>query len=243
MNTNWITPDWPLPSAIHAAVTLRSDGVSSGGYASFNLAAHVGDEADAVARNRALLRERLALPGEPVWLQQVHGNRVIRADRAVGLEAADASVTNETGVVCVVLTADCLPVLFCGDDGQVIAAAHVGWRGLKDGIIASTLAAMGSKRCSVWLGPAIGPDCFEVGDDVRAAFVDDDPRQAAAFSPHGNGKWLADIYALARRQLTDLGVESIYGGGYCTVTDVQRFYSFRRDGAVSGRMASLIWRC
>lgn len=242
MSRNWIRPDWPLPANIHAAVTLRTGGVSAGGYSSLNVADHVGDAPDAVAQNRAVVREQLALPSEPVWLKQVHGTRVIFADRAVGVEEADASVTAQSDVVCVVMTADCLPVLFCGDDGEVIGAAHAGWRGLKDGIIPKTLQTMNCKSYSVWLGPAIGPDRFEVGDDVRDAFAADDPQQASAFRPHGDGKWLADIYALARRQLANLGVDNVFGGGYCTVSDADRFFSYRRDGAVSGRMASLIWR-
>lgn len=242
MSRHWIRPDWPLPANIHAAVTLRTGGVSAGGYSSLNVADHVGDDPDAVAQNRSIVREQLALPGEPVWLKQVHGTRVIFADRAAGVEEADASVTALSDVVCVVMTADCLPVLFCGDDGEVIGAAHAGWRGLKDGIIPKTLETMNCKSCSVWLGPAIGPDRFEVGDDVRDAFVADDPQQAPAFRPHGDGKWLADIYALARRQLANLGVDNVFGDGYCTVSDADRFFSYRRDGAVSGRMASLIWR-
>lgn len=184
----------------------------------------------------------LQLPTEPVWMQQVHGTRVIQADLAQGLEQADASFTDRIGTVCVVLTADCLPVLFCGNGGNVIAAAHAGWRGLQAGIIKQTVAAMRCREVSAWLGPAIGPERFEVGDEVRAAFVCDNTKASVAFKGNGPGKWLADLYALARLQLTELGIEQVYGGNYCTVSDARRFYSYRRDGAVTGRMASLIWR-
>ena len=239
---NWIKPDWPLPAHIHAAVTLRSGGVSLGGYASLNPADHVHDDPVHVQTNRQIIRDRLQLPAEPVWLQQVHGIRVVKADQVQEREQADASFTDQAGIVCAVLTADCLPVLFCGDDGAVIAAAHAGWRGLQAGVIAETLSAMRSRQVSVWLGPAIGPDNFEVGDEVRDAFVNDNPKAERAFKVNGPGKWLADIYQLARLQLAELGVEQIHGGGHCTVADARCFYSYRRDGAKTGRMASLIWR-
>lgn len=239
---NWIKPDWPLPAQVHAATTLRSGGISVGAYASLNPAGHVNDDPAHVQANRRRIRNMLRLPAEPVWLQQVHGIRVIKADQADGLEQADASFSDQDRTVCVVLTADCLPVLFCGDAGQVIAAAHAGWRGLQAGVIKQTVAAMNCREISAWLGPAIGPAHFEVGDDVRSAFVCDSPKARDAFIEHGSGKWLADIYRLARLQLTELGIEQIYGGNYCTVSDAQRFYSYRRDGATTGRMASLIWR-
>ncbi|WP_150046362.1 MULTISPECIES: peptidoglycan editing factor PgeF [Methylomonas] len=239
---NWIRPDWPLPSTVQAATTLRDGGVSLGCYASLNPADHVGDNPEHVARNRELIREGLGLPGEPVWLQQVHGVRVVKADQTIGLECADASYTDRAGVVCAVLTADCLPVLFCGDRGEVIAAAHAGWRGLQAGVIGQTLLAMQCRDVSVWLGPAIGPAHFEVGDEVRTAFVDSDPVHSAAFRAVAPGKWLADLYGLARQQLRALGVDAVYGGGDCTVADGSRFFSYRRDGTRTGRMASLIWR-
>jgi hypothetical protein len=239
---NWIKPDWPLPPQVHAATTLRSGGVSVDGYASLNPAAHVNDDPAHVQGNRRIIKSMLRLPAEPVWLQQVHGVDVVKADQATSQTEADASFTDRAGIVCAVLTADCLPVLFCGDEGAVIAAAHAGWRGLRAGVIGQTLSAMNCRQVSVWLGPAIGPDNFEVGDEVRTAFMADMPKAAAAFKAHGYGKWLADIYHLARLQLADLGVEHIHGGGYCTVADAQRFYSYRRDGAATGRMASLIWR-
>jgi polyphenol oxidase len=239
---NRIKPDWPLPAHVHAAVTLRTGGVSTGGYASLNPAAHVNDDSGHVRTNRQIIRDRLQLPAEPVWLQQVHGVRVVKADEAASLEQADASFTDRAGTVCAVLTADCLPLLFCGDRGNVIAAAHAGWRGLQAGIIARTLEAMNCRDVTIWLGPAIGPENFEVGDEVRAAFVGENPKTASAFRAVQSGKWLADIYRLARTELAELGVDRIYGGNLCTVADSRRFYSFRRDGAVTGRMASLIWR-
>jgi len=184
----------------------------------------------------------LQLPAEPVWLQQVHGTRVVKADQAKGLEEADASFTDRSGIVCAVLTADCLPILFCGDNGEVVAAAHAGWRGLLAGVIKQTLSAMACREVSVWLGPAIGPKNFEVGDEVRAAFVHNNHKASKAFRNSLSGKWLADIYHLASIQLTEMGIDQIHGGNFCTVEDKQRFYSYRRDGAATGRMASLIWR-
>lgn len=239
---NWIKPDWQLPEGLHAAVTLRSGGVSQGLYASLNPASHVNDAADAVLTNRAMIKQMLALPAEPVWLQQVHGVDVVKADQVTDLLEADASFTDQSGVVCAVLTADCLPVLFCGDQGAVIGAAHAGWRGLQAGVIEQTIAAMNCRDLQVWLGPAIGPAHFEVGDEVREAFVSQNANASVAFSATQAGKWLADIYQLARIRLANLGVEQVYGGGLCTVSDAQRFYSYRRDGAATGRMASLIWR-
>lgn len=241
---SWIKPDWPLPVGVHAAVTVRDGGVSRGSYASLNPAAHVADDPAAVAENRQLIRQQLGLPSEPVWLQQVHGIDVIKADQASGSTPplADASYTDQAGSVCVVLTADCLPILFCSDDGERIAAAHAGWRGLQAGIIQQTLNALACAEISVWLGPAIGPQQFEVGDEVRQAFLDASAMHASAFAAAGQGKWLADIYRLARQQLHTLGIDRIYGGGLCTVSDAKRFYSYRRDGANTGRMASLIWR-
>lgn len=239
---NWIKPDWPLPAHVQAAVSLRRGGVSLGAYAGLNPATHVNDDPVHVKANRKILKDSLKLPSEPVWLQQVHGVRVVEADLAQGLEEADASFTRQAATVCTVLTADCLPVLFCGDQGSVVAAAHAGWRGLQAGIIGETLKAMNCREVTVWLGPAIGPDNFEVGDEVREAFVDVMPAAELAFRPALPGKWLADIYRLARLNLAAMGVDRVYGGDFCTVADPQRFYSYRRDGAATGRMASLIWR-
>lgn len=239
---NWIKPDWPLPSHVHAATTLRNGGVSSGSFASLNPADHVNDNLENVQTNRNIIKQMLQLPSAPVWLQQVHGIDVIKADQAQGAPEADASFTDQSGTVCVVLTADCLPVLFCGDHGEVIAAAHAGWRGLHAGILEQTLAAMNCRDVTVWFGPAIGPTRFEVGDEVRSAFIDVDSKAACAFIAASPGKWLANIYELARMRLNAQGITEIYGGNYCTVSDSHRFYSYRRDGTTTGRMASLIWR-
>ncbi len=239
---NWIQPDWPLPAHVHAAVTLRNGGVSGGAYASLNPAGHVNDDPAHVKANRQIIRDMLQLPAEPVWLAQVHGVRVVKADQAGDLETADASFTDRRNTVCAVLTADCLPVLFCGDDGDVVAAAHAGWRGLQAGVLQQTLQAMACRDVTVWLGPAIGPNHFEVGEEVLEAFCTGHAENSQAFKAQGSGKWLADIYRLARLQLAELGITCIYGGELCTVADPQRFYSYRRDGATTGRMASLIWR-
>ncbi len=243
MNPSWIIPDWPAPSNVRAVQTTRDGGVSVGAYATLNLGDHVGDDPLAVARNRALLRA--TLPAEPVWLKQVHGNIVADADRTVGVPEADAALARQPGKICVVMTADCLPLLLCDEAGTVVAAAHAGWRGLADGVVEATVKAMkvAPERLLVWLGPAIGPAAFEVGEEVRQAFMAHDPEAAKAFvprSPLAAQKWLADIYLLARQRLAMLGVKRVYGGGLCTYTDAQKFYSYRRDQA-TGRMASLIW--
>jgi hypothetical protein len=233
-------PEWPAPAGVHAFMTTRSGGVSRAPWDTFNLGDHVGDDPEDVAANRALLRERL--PGEPGWLKQVHSARVVELASAPTPEA-DASWTRHPGRVCAVLTADCLPVLFCDRDATVVAAAHAGWRGLAGGVLEATVAAMGVPRDRIvaWMGAAIGPQAFEVGDDVRQVFVNQDRGAAAAFVPQSApGKWLADIYALARLRLKAAGVDAVYGGGHCTFGDAERFFSYRRDGA-TGRMASLIW--
>ncbi len=238
---NWLEPEWPLPANVRAAATLRHGGVGAGAYASFNLAAHVNDNPEHVRENRALLKNRLDLPAEPVWLRQVHG--IAAVDAAVAMEPeADASYAAQAGVVCVVLTADCLPVLFCGDGGRVVAAAHAGWRGLAAGVLRETAAAMRCARISAWLGPAIGPERFMVGADVYLAFTQANPQAAAAFRAVSATHWLADIYHLARLDLAAAGVGEVYGGGFCTVSEAERFFSYRRDAGVTGRMASLIWR-
>lgn len=241
MPTNWLKPDWPAPVNVHAATTLRSGGVSAGVYARLNPATHVGDDHEHVQQNRVLIRRMLALPSEPVWLEQVHGNAVVQAEQVTGLPAADASFSHAAGVVCTVLTADCLPVLFCTRDGQTIAAAHAGWRGLLAGVLSNTLAAMQASDVLVWLGPAIGARCFEVGAEVRAAFVQKNVQFATAFIAQDATHYLADIYQLARIELSTAGACDIYGGGFCTVTEQERFFSYRRDKQ-TGRMATLIWR-
>lgn len=238
---NWIEPDWAAPANINAATTLRTGGVSTGGYASLNPAAHVGDRLEDVLENRARIRQVLQLPAEPVWLQQVHGARVVKAEDVDSAVQADASYSFQSGVVCAVLTADCLPLLLTNGQGTRIAAIHAGWRGLAAGIVENTLAAMEGDDVLVWLGPAIGPARFEVGADVRQVFLQKSQAFDSAFEPCSNRKWLADIYQLARITLNKRGVKRIFGGHFCTVTDRKRFYSYRRDGE-TGRMATLIWR-
>ncbi|MDR3390469.1 MAG: peptidoglycan editing factor PgeF [Sulfuriferula sp.] len=240
MSLKLITPDWPAPKTIRTLVTTRSDGVSQGAYKGLNLGDHVGDSWVDVAQNRTLVRE--ALPSEPHWLKQVHGTTVAYADRLKELVEADAAVAREMNTVCAVLTADCLPVLFCATDGSVVGAAHAGWRGLAAGVLEQTVAVMAHPPEGVmaWLGPAIGPTAFEVGDEVRQAFVAKLPLTASAFRSASPGKWLADIYQLARLRLQHMGVMQIYGGDFCTYREATRFYSYRRDG-VTGRMGSLIW--
>lgn len=240
INNNVLMPDWPAPKNIHALTTLRTGGVSTGCYANLNLATHVGDDLNAVTQNRNIIRETLALPAEPVWLQQVHSNIAINAAEVTSLPQADASYSHAANIVCTVMTADCLPLLVCSSDGKSVAAIHGGWRGLLDGIITNTINAMHTKDVLVWLGPAIGPDCFEVGTEVREAFVEKSAHFASAFKPQGD-RWLANIYQLARVELNTLGIDKIYGGDFCTVTEHERFYSYRRDKE-TGRMATLIWR-
>ena len=238
--THLITPDWPAPATVKALQTTRKGGVSVSPYASFNLGSHVGDNPLAVSRNRMLLAP--LLPSEPVWLNQTHGLTIVDVAQAGCLPEADASVSSHPGAVCVVMTADCLPILLCDEQGSVVGAAHAGWRGLCDGVIESTVNAMKvpAPTLMAWLGPAIGPTRFEVGYEVRAAFVAKQPQAAAAFMPVADGKWLADLYQLARLRLNALGVTRVYGGGLCTYSDPERFYSYRRDG-VTGRMGTFIW--
>jgi polyphenol oxidase len=237
-----LTPRWPAPPAIRALSTLRTGGVSGGEFASLNLGDHVGDKPADVAENRRRLREHCELPGDPRWLRQVHGVAVADLDDSPALMTADAALTRRAGVVCAILTADCLPVLFADDTGGCVAAAHAGWRGLLDGVLEATVAAMATPpaRLLGWLGPAIGPQRFEVGDEVRAAFVARDPAAAAAFVPHG-ARHLADLAALARQRLAAAGVMRVFGGGECTHSQPQRFFSHRRDGR-GGRQATLIWK-
>ncbi len=234
----WIMPDWPAPSNVRALITTRAGGVSTGPYASMNPADHVGDDPLAVVQNRALLRT--ALPSEPFWLKQVHGDAV--AEVGSGPVEADACIARVAKQVCAVLTADCLPVLFAARDGSVVGAAHAGWRGLCAGVLERTVAAMGvpEEQVLAYLGPAIGPRAFEVGPEVREAFMALDDTAAAAFAPQANGKYLADLYLLARQRLAKVGVTKVYGGGDCTYSDAERFFSYRRDGA-TGRMAALVW--
>lgn len=236
----WIVPDWPAPPQVRALVTTRAGGVSRRPYDSMNLGDHVGDDPLAVKENRARLRRHL--PAEPLWLKQVHGIQVVDAVTAEPGAAADAALARAPGVVCAVLTADCLPVFLCDCRGTVVGVAHAGWRGLAAGVIEATVAAMGAAPADLlaWLGPAIGPRAFEVGGEVRDAFLAVEPQAAAAFVVQPAGKWLCDLYVLARQRLAALGMTRIDGGGSCTYAEAQRFYSFRRD-KLTGRMASLIW--
>lgn len=245
MSLDWIRPDWPLAGRVGACVTTRKGGVSSESYASLNLGTHVGDDPQAVARNRAILREKLDLPAEPCWLEQVHGTDIVELyGQESGIPRADGSITSTPGVVLAVLTADCLPVLLADSEGSRVAALHAGWRGLAGGILEAGVAAMQRPRPSVhaYLGPAIGPDAFEVGDEVRARFLADNPLSTQCFRPSLAGRWLADIYALARLRLESAGLDAshIHGGGRCTFSEAESFFSYRRDGE-TGRMASLIW--
>lgn len=238
---DFLIPDWPAPANVRALQTLRSGGCSPLPWDSFNLGDHVGDDPARVAANRAELRRHL--PADPLWLQQVHGVAVAGANQDfAAVPEADAAWASRVERVCAVMTADCLPVLFCDRAGTVVAAAHAGWRGLLAGVLEATMAQMSVSPESLmaWLGPAIGATQFEVGDEVRTAFVAADPAAAASFVSGAPGKWLADIYGLARLRLQQAGVASISGGDLCTVSDPARFFSYRRDG-VTGRMASLVW--
>jgi YfiH family protein len=235
-------PAWPLPPGVRAASTTRLGGASTGPYAAFNLGDHVGDDPRAVAANRARLAATLALPAAPLWLMQVHGAAVAGSDDPPGIEA-DARYADRPGAVCVVLTADCLPLLLSSEDGREVAAVHCGWRGLAAGIVGRAVArfAAGPASLLAWLGPAIGPAAFEVGPDVRDRFVALDAANAACFTPGRERRWWADLPALTRRGLVAAGVQQITTCGRCTVTESEHFYSYRRE-RVTGRMATLIWR-
>ena len=241
---DWVVPDWPVSGRVRVLSTLRAGGVSEGPYASLNLAAHVGDRPQAVAANRVLLREAAHLPAEPLWLEQVHGTDVVRHEGLPATGPADASVAFVPGRVCAVMTADCLPVVFADSAGTRVGVSHAGWRGLVGGVLQATIAALevGARDLHAWLGPAIGPQAFEVGPEVRAAYLADlaVPGTDSCFVPNERGRYLADLYQLARLVLRQAGVASVSGGGWCTHDDAGRFFSFRRDG-VTGRMATLAW--
>ena len=241
---DWIVPAWPVPPHVRALVTTRAGGVSAAPYDTFNLGFSTDDDPAAVSENRRRLRA--LLPQEPRWLKQAHGSVVLTAESVEGRPEADASFARERGTVCAILVADCLPVLLSNRQGTVVAAAHAGWRGLAEGVIDNTVTALTAAGIEAhdivaYIGPGIGPDAFEVGDEVRAAYVDRDGGAAAAFSPHTPGKWLADLAKLARRALARCGVSAVLGGNLCTYSDPTRFYSYRRD-KVTGRMAAVIWR-
>ena len=245
----FLTPDWAAPRSVRAAFTLRRGGVSAAPFDSLNVAAHVGDDSQAVAENRRRLRDGLRLPQEPAWMEQVHRTEVLDLDlsdlaarAASSSVAADAALTRRAGRVCVVQVADCLPVLFAARDGSAVAAAHAGWRGLAAGVLEATVKSLAVDPGGLlaWIGPGIGPAHFEVGDEVRGAFLAHDNAAAAAFSINTRGRWQCDLPLLARARLAALGIAAVTGGTWCTYADASRFFSFRRDGRC-GRMAAVIW--
>ncbi len=244
--SDWIVPDWPAPLNVKALFTTRNGGVSGGkneAYATLNLGCHVNDDLSDVSKNRALLSTRL--PAAPKWLKQVHGTTILCLDDEETSLQGDAALSRTVGTVCAVMVADCLPVFLCDRAGTTVAIVHAGWRGLAASIVEKTVAEMGKDQTEIiaWLGPAIGPKCFEVGEEVREVFVDYDSQSSPAFVPQQgrNGdKWLADIFQLARLRLASAGVTAVFGGDVCTYSDPSRFFSYRRDGD-TGRMAALIW--
>lgn len=243
MHEDWIIPDWPAPERVRSVITTRAGGVSGGPYASLNLGFATEDEAANVTENRARLAA--LAPGEPKWLKQVHGARVVDADAVSGRPEADAAISRRSGTVCALLVADCLPILLADRAGSVVGAAHAGWRGLAAGVIDNTVASMletGARahELMAYIGPGIGPRAFEVGADVHDAYTRADSRAARHFASRGDGKWLADLPGLARLALERLGITAIFGGTLCTYSDPERFYSYRRE-RVTGRMAALIW--
>jgi hypothetical protein len=239
-----LRPVWPVPDAVCAAFTLRAGGVSASPFDTLNVGAHVGDRPERVGENRARVRAALTLPQEPRWLEQVHGTGVveIRAAEAGSPPQADAAIARERGVVAVIQVADCLPVLLAAADGSCVAAAHAGWRGLAAGVLEATVERLATdpKDLIAWLGPAIGPQHFEVGADVREAFLAQDPAAAVAFRANERGRWQCDLLALARQRLQQAGVRQVFGGAWCTFADRTRFFSYRREGPC-GRMAALVW--
>lgn len=237
-----IQPDWPAAPWIKAASTTRTGGCSQGAYASLNLGLHVADDPAHVGQNRLRLIHHLGLDQEPIWLNQVHGPEIVEAATSQPGTRADGSIAREPSVACAVLTADCLPILMARQDGKAVAALHGGWKGLHAGILEAAVQRLETQRLWVWLGPAIGPKAFEVGPEVQQAFLLKDPRLAAAFKPHLQGKWLADLYEIARILLEISGIprSQVFGGHWCTYTQTNEFFSYRRD-PVTGRMATLIW--
>jgi len=237
---DWIVPDWPAPASVKALITTRAGGISTGPFASLNLGLRAGDDPQAVAANRESLNSHL--PQQPRWLRQVHGASVVEADALADRPEADAAVARRPGTVCAVLVADCIPVLLADRAGTTAAIAHAGWRGLAGGVIENTTRQMAVDPRSLiaYLGPGIGPGAFEVGADVRDAFLARDADAAAAFTPHTAGKWLADLFLLARQRLRRAGVGEVHGGTLCTYSDARRFFSYRRERR-TGRMAAVIW--
>jgi hypothetical protein len=243
MSAEWIPADWPAPDGIVAGCTTREGGISKGKFTSLNLGSHVGDSIEHVTENRRRLALLCKLPAEPLWLNQLHGTDVAVDPESGTPPAADAVLTREPDRVCAVMTADCLPVLLVSASGDELAAAHAGWRGLCNGVLENTVYEFQALPADIlaWFGPAISPRNFEVGDDVRQAFVSHDDRAAKLFVPNANGRWQADLYSLARQRLNEAGVQRIYGGDACTYDDSRRFFSYRRDGQC-GRMASFVFR-
>jgi len=242
MTVNWLQADWPAPDFIKAGTTLRQGGVSKGAYASFNLATHVGDELAAVEENRVILTQGLNAPDAPQWLEQIHSTKAVLLPNEEAIPKADASYTLKENVVCAVMTADCLPLLITDKHGSCVAAIHAGWRGLCDGIIEATIKKLPTEPESllVWLGPAIGADVYEIGEEVYDAFIHGDNKAKQAFTSVSEGHWLFDIYQLAKYRLHKMGIKQIYGGDHCTLSEEEEFFSYRRDN-VTGRMASMIW--
>ena len=242
-NIDLIIPDWPAPRNVCCISTTRQGGFSKGKYSTLNLGDHVGDIEEHVYKNRLKLLQKLNLSTEPMWLEQQHSNKVVFSSLVnTMIHKADAAYTVEKEAVCVVLTADCLPVVFCDDVGSCVAIAHAGWRGLLRGVLENTLSAMPVNNSNIlcWLGAAIGPDKFEVGDDVKNSFVDINPHHESAFILTSKNKYLANIYTLAKNILIKSGVKNIYGGDRCTFSEKDKFFSHRRDGK-TGRMATMIW--
>jgi YfiH family protein len=241
LHDTFIYPDWTAPANVKSLQTTRHGGISATPYDTLNLGLHVGDDPARVNRNRQMLEP--LMPSEPVWLEQVHGTTVANAGAASCLPQADACISRHRGAVCVVMTADCLPVLLCDEAGTVVGAVHAGWKGLVAGVIEATVKEMGVEphKLMAWLGPAIGPHAFEVGAEVRAAFMEHDSKAVEAFTPQAaEGKYHADIYLLARQRLNALGITRISGGAFCTYQQKDKFFSYRRDG-VTGRMGTFIW--
>ncbi len=243
MAASWIPANWPAPDCVVAGTTLRHGGVSGGSFSSLNLGEFSGDEAHAVQENRSRFRAICDLPSAPRWLRQVHGTNVAIEPRAGETPEADAAITRRAGVVCVVLTADCLPVILASADGAELAVAHAGWRGLAGGVLEATVRQMSADPAELiaWLGPAISQPAFEVGPEVRQEFLAHDAAAARCFMANSRGRFQADLYALARMRLESLDIAQVSGGGYCTFGEPQRFFSYRRDGAC-GRMASFVFR-
>lgn len=242
MPNDWIIPDWDAPARVRAVSTTRHGGISRSPWEGLNLGLHVGDDDKSVQRNRDILVEKLGLTSQPFWLNQVHGVSVANASNVQDQVDADASFCCKTGPVCVVMTADCLPVILTDHEGSCVAAAHAGWRGLLDGVLEATIEALPADNSSIiaWMGPAIGPQAFEVGAEVYAQFTEQSPDFGRAFSRGEGDKWMMDIYEIAKQRMLNMGIHHVYGGGLCTYSDPERFFSYRRDGQ-TGRMATLVW--